>query len=192
MRINIFGASGSGVSTTGQYLAKKLKLQYFDSDDYFWKKTEPPFLYRQDPKDRNEKIKSDLEDLENWVLGGSIFQWGDNVFPPFNLVVFLYIPQEIRIDRLKKREFEKYGNSIIADQKRKQQFDTFIAWATDYDNCTGLANRNIKAHENWLQSITFPTLKIIGDLTVDQRVRLIIERLREEKLLSTSAWPYDA
>lgn len=188
MRIHIFGASGSGVTTTGQDLAKKLNLQYLDSDDYFWKKTDPPFVDRQNPKDRNNKIKSDLENLDNWILGGSVFQWGDNVFPNFDLVVFLFIPQEIRIDRLIKREFERYGDTIITEPNRKKQFENFIAWATDYDNCTGIANRNFKAHESWLQSISFPTLKIIGDFTIEQRVEHIIERMREEKLLPTSYW----
>lgn len=188
MRIHIFGASGSGVTTTGHDLAKKLNLQYFDSDDYFWKKTDPPFVDRQNPKDRNNKIKSDLENLDNWVLGGSVFQWGDNVFPNFDLVVFLFIPQEIRIDRLIKREFERYGDTIITEPNRKKQFENFIAWAIDYDNCTGIANRNFKAHESWLNTISFPTLKIIGDFTIEQRVEHIIERMREEKLLPTSHW----
>ncbi len=183
MKIHIFGASGSGVTTTGMDLAKKLNLQYFDSDDYFWKKTNPPFVDRQNPKDRNAKIKSDLENAGNWVLGGSVFQWDDIVFPNFDLVVFLFIPQEIRIDRLIRREFERYGNIIITDCNRKKQFENFIAWATDYDNCTGIANRNLKAHESWLQTVTFPTLKIIGDFTTEQRIELIIERMREEKLL---------
>ncbi|CAD0000974.1 shikimate kinase [Flavobacterium salmonis] len=105
MRIHIFGASGSGVTTTGLHLAKKLNVPYFDSDNYFWKKTNPPFLVRHNPMDRNAKVKSDLDDLQNWILGGSIFQWGDNIFPNFDLVIFLYIPREIRIARLKKREF---------------------------------------------------------------------------------------
>lgn len=185
MRIHILGASGSGVTTTGQELAKKLNLQYFDSDNYFWKNTNPSFVDRHNPKERNAKIKSDLEGLENWVLGGSVFQWGDNVFQNFDLVVFLFIQQEIRIDRLKKREFERYGNSIFTDPDRNEQFKNFIAWATDYDNSTGIANRNLKAHENWLQTISFPTLKIIGNFTTDQRIEFIIERIREEKLLST-------
>lgn len=185
MRIHIFGASGSGVTTTGQDLAKNLNVQYFDSDDYFWKKTNPPFIDKQNPIDRNAKIMSDLEGLENWILGGSVFQWGDSIFKNFDLVIFLLIPQEIRIDRLKKREFERYGNSILTDYDRKKQFDNFIAWATDYDNSTGIANRTLKAHENWLQTISFPILKIVGDFTTDQRVEQIIERMREEKLLPT-------
>lgn len=180
MRIHIFGASGSGVTTTGLALAKKLNLGYFDSDDYFWKNTNPPFQQREKPTDRNAKIISDLQKSQNWILGGSIFQWGDDVFPKFDLVIFLFISPEIRIERLKKREFERFGSIIHTDSKRKEQFKKFILWAADYDNPLGIANRNFKAHEEWLRTISSPILKLFGDFTTDERVELIMERMQQE------------
>ncbi|WP_228410094.1 shikimate kinase [Chryseobacterium viscerum] len=35
MKIHIFGASGSGVTTLGKALSEELNLEYFDSDDFF-------------------------------------------------------------------------------------------------------------------------------------------------------------
>ncbi|WP_414847104.1 shikimate kinase [Chryseobacterium sp. IT-36CA2] len=35
MRIHIFGASGSGVTTLGKALSEKLNIEYLDSDDFF-------------------------------------------------------------------------------------------------------------------------------------------------------------
>ncbi|MFD1604454.1 hypothetical protein ACFSJW_13680 [Flavobacterium artemisiae] len=103
MKILIFGASASGVTTTGKEIAKRLNVDYFDSDDYFWKLTEIPFIERNDPQQRNSKIKADLDNSKSWILGGSIFQWGEDVFPSFDLVIFLWIPADIRIERLKKK-----------------------------------------------------------------------------------------
>ena len=40
---------------------------------------------------------------ENWILGGSIIHWGENLFPEFDLIVFLWLPPEIRLKRLKER-----------------------------------------------------------------------------------------
>lgn len=37
MNIHIFGASGSGATTLGRFLAVQLNVPCFDSDDYFWK-----------------------------------------------------------------------------------------------------------------------------------------------------------
>ncbi|SEO70415.1 Adenylate kinase [Flavobacterium sp. CF108] len=178
MKIHIFGASGSGVTTTGEALSKKLNIPYFDSDAYFWEKTQTPFIIRRDPDERNSTIKSDLENQENWILGGSIFEWGENVFPEFDLVVFLYIPLEIRMERLKKREFERYGNVIYTEPERIKQFKNFITWASDYDDSKGIASRNLKAHENWLTTIESPILKISGDLTTNQRIELILEKIK--------------
>lgn len=60
MKIHIFGASGSGVTTLGKALAKKLNLTYFDSDEYFWIHTDPPFTTKRNPKERNDLIKMAL------------------------------------------------------------------------------------------------------------------------------------
>lgn len=177
MKIHIFGASGSGVTTTGKTLAQKLNFDYFDSDDYFWESSETPFTIKRKEAERNSKIIADLNASQNWILGGSIFQWNAD-FPDFDLVVFLWIPSEIRIERLHEREFKRYGNVIYNDPKRIKQYEDFISWASDYDNHYGIANRNLKAHEEWLEKISFPVLRIMGDLTIEQRIELIIEKLQ--------------
>jgi len=185
MKLHIFGASGSGVTTTGKALAQKLKLTYFDSDDYFWLKTEPPFTEKQNREERNYLIAQDLNNTESWVLGGSIIQWGDNIFPTFDLIIFLYLPRNIRIDRLKKREYERYGDRIFTDPDKVKHFEDFLKWANDYDDNSGIATRTLQAHENWLKNIDSPILKIIGDLTTDERIELITTRLSKERLLPT-------
>ncbi|WP_194777913.1 AAA family ATPase [Pararhodonellum marinum] len=184
MKLHIFGASGSGVTTLGKFLAKKLGLKYFDSDDYFWIKTEPPFTQRRDPNERNHLIAKDISEIENWILGGSIINWGENFFPDFDLIIFLYLPNEIRIERLKKRELERYGDTIYTDPKRAKQFTEFIAWATDYDHNTGLANRTLDAHNTWLAQAKNPVLKIIGNKTLDEKLNLILDELVNKKIVT--------
>ncbi len=188
MKINILGASGSGVTTTGNALAVQLNIPYFDSDDYFWKLTPSmPFSVRENKELRNQKIKLELSVLKSWVLGGSIFQWGEAVFPEFDLIIFLWIPPQIRVDRIKLREFNRYGNIIYKDPERKKQFDDFVIWAQDYDHVSGIANRNIYAHKKWLATMNCPILEIIGDFTTDQRIELIkmkINELKNNKLLT--------
>ncbi len=177
MKLHIFGASGSGVTTLGQSLAEKLGLKYLDSDDYFWFNTEPPFTNRRNSNDRNQLVLKDINETKYWILGGSIICWGDNIFPNFDLIIFLYLPNEIRIERLKKRELERYGDIIYTNEKRVKQFNDFVAWATDYDNNTGLANRTLIAHKIWLTQTKNPVLEIIGDLTLDEKLKLILDRL---------------
>lgn len=58
MRINIFGDLGTGVTTMGEKLSKVLKVPYYDSDDYFWEKTDPPYI----------KNKHYENDIHNWAI----------------------------------------------------------------------------------------------------------------------------
>jgi adenylate kinase family enzyme len=180
MKLHIFGASGTGVTTLGRALSTKLKIPYFDSDDYFWEHSDPPFTVRRDPVKRNELIKADLEKEDSLILGGSVIDWGDQILPSFNLIVFLWLPPEIRLDRLTVREYARYGDQLTADPNRRKQFHKFMAWAADYDTCTGVANRTIVAHEQWLKKQTCPILEIRENITTEQRMEIILSRLREE------------
>jgi adenylate kinase family enzyme len=176
MKIHIFGASGSGVSTLGEKLSGHLQIPYFDTDFYYWEKSDPPFTVRRNPKVRNEMIISDMRPHESWILGGSVISWGDRLFPLFDLAVFLWIPPEIRIERLKKRELERYGHVIFTDPARNQQYLDFIDWASGYDS-ESLAGRTIASHEKWISSIDIPVLQIRADITIEQRFRLVLDEM---------------
>ena len=56
----------------------------------------------------------------DWVLSGSLDEWGGPVLALFDLVAFLYVPTEIRLHRLRDREIA----SVWLDWTR-----TFIEWA---------------------------------------------------------------
>ncbi len=185
MKMNILGASGSGVTTMGQSLAGRWHVPYVDSDDYFWEKTEPPFTTKRDPQLRNQMIHEELSKNKDWILGGSVINWGDKVFPDFDVVVFLYIPSDIRIKRLKRRELTRYGEVIHTNPTRREHFEQFILWASDYDHNAGVANRTLHAHEAWLATQKAPIIRLIGDITTQERVRLTIEKLNEFQLIGS-------
>lgn len=176
MRLHIFGASSSGVTTLGLALSVKLSIPYIDSDDYFWERSEPPYTLRRKPAERNALIQQALQPA-SWILGGSVIDWGENVFPAFDLVVFLWIPPAIRMERLKKRELERYGTVIYTDASRQQQYEDFLAWAAAYDQGTGIARRTLQAHERWMQQLSCPVLQLRGDLTTAERVEQVINNI---------------
>ena len=47
MRTLITGASGSGTSTLARSVAARLGIAVFDTDDYFWLPTSPPFVSKR-------------------------------------------------------------------------------------------------------------------------------------------------
>ena len=174
MKLHIMGASCSGSTTLGNALAQKLGTPYFDSDEYFWEKTNPPFTTKRNPALRNEMLIHDIAKHDSWIIGGSLLKWELNL--TFDLIVFLYIPHEIRMERLRKRELERYGDIILTAPVRNQQYLDFMEWARGYDD-NPTPGRTLAAHENWLAQQTCPILEIRGDYSVEERIRLVLEHI---------------
>ena len=113
-RILIFGASGVGTTTLGSLLAKRLNIPQYDTDDYFWIKTDIPFTERREASQRIELLKADIQSHASWVISGSLCGWGDFAIPMFTLAVFLWVPHEPRMERLHVREIQRYGVEAIS------------------------------------------------------------------------------
>jgi adenylate kinase family enzyme len=157
--IHIFGASGSGATTIAQGVCSKTNFSHFDSDDYFWLPTLLPFTVERDRKECLNLMMNDMHASNQWILSGSVAGWGDALLPFFDLVVFVYVPQDIRIERLKKREFERYGDRILPGGDRYQHSLDFIEWASAYDAGTG-SGRSLSKHEALLKKVTCPVIRL--------------------------------
>ncbi|HWK37426.1 MAG TPA: hypothetical protein VNR88_00770, partial [Hyphomicrobium sp.] len=88
-RIHIMGAPGSGTTTVGRALASALALPHHDTDDYYWRPSDPPY---QNPRPLEERLQLAREMFlprPGWVLSGSVDSWGTDVAAMLDLVVFL-------------------------------------------------------------------------------------------------------
>ena len=177
MKILIMGASCAGSTTLGIALGKQLGCVVFDSDEYFWEKSAIPFTVRRNPELRNKMIISDTAKQDNWIITGSMVSWGDVWLHIFNLVVFLYIPHHIRMQRLKTREIQRYGDQIFTDPIRAKLYQDFVQWASGYDDNT-TNGRTLQVHETWLSKVSSPVLEIRGDTTVEERVELVLKKIK--------------
>jgi uridine kinase len=167
VNILIMGASGSGQTTLGEALASKLAFTFLDADDFYWLPTTPAY---QEKRDMNSKLSLILSAMESKsvVVAGSIIDWGSALENSFNLVVFLSLDTDIRISRLKVREQQELG---FVD-------DEFIAWATEYEN-PDFYSRNRVKHLNWLASQQAKVVSIDGDLSVEQRMILVLSAMNK-------------
>lgn len=178
MRIHILGASGSGTTTLGQHLYQRTGIPHFDSDYYFWLPTNPPFIEKRDPAERLAMLNKDLAGLDSYILTGSVVGWGEAMKAKFDLVIFLYVPPQIRLERLKQREFERYGEVIYSDPKRNKQYLDFMEWAGGYDR-EDFTGRSKTGQERWLEGMACSVLRIEGDTTIEERVVQSVEKIKE-------------
>ena len=66
--IHIYGASGSGTSTLGRYLAEQFHYAFLDSDDYFWLPTDPKFTTKRPIAERVPLMRQDIAAAENGAV----------------------------------------------------------------------------------------------------------------------------
>ena len=176
MKLYLFGASGSGVTTLGKALADRLDYPYLDSDDFLWEKTDPPYTTKRDKAERNQALTDLLCSNPNIILGGAVTSWGLECLNEFDLAVFLYVPAETRVQRLQQRERERFGDKVDHDPIMRQNFEGLITWAAGYDT-DHECGRGYPKHEAWLSSPPCPVLEIRGDVSVEERIQIIFNRL---------------
>lgn len=112
--IHIYGASGSGTSTLGRYLAQRLDFAFLDADDYFWLPTDPKFTKKRPIEQRAPLMQQDIAKAENGaVVSGSLVGWGDALIPKFTLAVRVVTDTPTRLARIKQREYARFGSRIL-------------------------------------------------------------------------------
>jgi adenylate kinase family enzyme len=176
-RIHVTGASGSGTTTLGAALAVRLCCAHFDADDFFWLPTDPPYRGKREPKARNELLIRNLSAHRDWVQSGSLTGWESGAERLIDRVVYLLVPTELRIARLRAREEVTFGAEAIAPGGSQHElFLEFIDWAERYDTA-GLEQRSRATHEAWLRELSCPVLRISGEHAVEDCVGLVLKWL---------------
>lgn len=163
-RINIVGGPGSGTTTLGQALSTRLGFGFADADDFYWKSTTPPFKEKFDADARLEMLLGRLRTFDGCIVSGSICGWGAELENSFDLVIFLSLATDLRLQRIQARELARFGGANPA----------FVAWAAQYDEGR-LPGRSRPRHEAWLAGRQCRIMRFEGDQNIGQRIDQIIE-----------------
>jgi adenylate kinase family enzyme len=167
-RIHILGASGSGTSTLGHEVARRLGCAFLDTDDFYWLSTDPPYERKRPVAERLSLLRAEMLGRESWVLAGSLCGWGDVLAESFDAVVFLELERSVRMDRLQARERKRYGARIEPGGDRHASNEAFLEWAAAYDE-GDLNVRSRRLHTQWLEDLP-PSTRVVrldSNLTVD-------------------------
>lgn len=158
-RVHIFGASGSGTTTLGRALAEQLQCRHFDSDDFYWQPGSKPFSCRRPRDERIHELKTQVLAEPDWVVSGSLCGWGDLLIPSFTLAVFVQLDSKVRLQRLRARELQRYGEQIFEGGERHAATQAFLDWAAGYDDGDH-GTRSLRRHETWIKTLACPLLRL--------------------------------
>jgi hypothetical protein len=175
-RIHILGASGSGTSTLGSALARRLGVPHVDSDSFFWLPTDPPYTTPRPVEERQALLTRRLPIAAHWVFSGAATRWAAPLEPHYDLVVFLRLDPAIRMHRLRGREAGRWGARIQPGGDMAALNAAFITWAEAYDTA-GSLRRGLLTHETWLADQTAPVLRLDSLAPVTDLVAAVVDRL---------------
>ena len=156
-RIHIFGASGAGTSTLGRALADALASQHFDTDDFYWVPTDPPFCEKRPIPERRALMQQVFLPRRDWVLSGSIDSWSDGIADRFTHAVFLELDTDLRMDRLRSREMLRFP--AAPDPEERAAVDAFLDWARHYDSGSQ-PGRSRPRHDAWMVHLACPVQRL--------------------------------
>ncbi len=132
MIIHIMGASGSGTTSLGEYLAKKLDFEVIESDYYKWEQTIPEFQIMRKKEESDRLLIDKIKSSKDLIISGSLHS-NPVTFPYIDLIIYLKCPTKIRMERILKRDKELGRNSLESDGEVKENFLGFLYLAKNYN-----------------------------------------------------------
>jgi shikimate kinase len=168
--IIVCGCNGSGKSTLGKELARKLKYTFLDIEDYYFpnKSTDYTYDFPRSRKEVESLLLDDMKKCNNFVLASVKGNFGKEIVSLFTTAVIINVLKEIRLQRVKSRSFQKFGNRILPSgdlyEKEKQFFDM-------------VASRTELIVEEWLHSTNCSVVRIDGTKPIVENVEQITNEL---------------
>lgn len=170
-KIIICGLNGAGKSTLGQALAEKTGWIFKDVEDYYFPKTDPSYPYAVQ-RTEEEIVKLMYEDFcnnDNLIFAGVRGNYSPEIAAMFTLAVFVKVPKEIRMERVRKRAFDKFGIRVL------QGGDLYERETAFYDI---IEKRTDKTVTDWLETLHIPVIQIDGRKRPEENVKFILEVLK--------------
>lgn len=174
-RVAITGPPGGGVTTLGRALAGRIGAVHIDTDDHYWVATDPPYRERREIPERLRRIFAEQARTGRWVLSGTLDGWAAPAAAEAELVLFLEVPTQVRLERLRRRESLRFGDMLLPGGAMHEIHRDFIEWAAHYDDGTQ-PGRSRPRHEKWLAGLDVPVLRLDGLRPVEALVAEILER----------------
>ena len=169
--IIVCGLNGTGKSTLGKALAKELDFCFIDNEDLYFPKTSQHYTYAS-PRSREEVEKilfREIKAHENFVFASVKGDFGEYIYPFFQYAVLIHVPKDIRIQRVKNRSFQKFGNRILPGGDLYETEENFFRL---------VESRAENTVEEWVRSLSCPVIRIDGTKPMEENVHFIMEQIK--------------
>ena len=166
MGIIICGLNGAGKSTLGKALAEKMHFHFIDIENLYFSKTNPNYMYAS-PRTREEVKKILLHEIrthENFIRTSVKGDYGEDIHSFFQYAILPDVPRDIRLQRVKERSFQKFGNRMLSGGDLFEQEEKFFRF---------VESRNENIVEEWVKSLKCPVMRVDGTKPIDENINFI-------------------
>ena len=171
--IMIIGPSGSGKTTLGKLVADKLEYPYFDVDDYIWKKdTKKPYTVMYSREEKISRLNNDILPYEHFVMAGSMSSFHYAFDDKFEMMVFLYVEPDIRVERVHNRAVEHFGERI---REGGDMFDNHMSFLESVRNYEKDGSPNLNEQRKWMDELNCLKLELDGTDSLEDNANRVVE-----------------
>ncbi len=169
--IVICGLNGAGKSTLGKALAEKLDFYFIDNEKLYFPKTDPGYIYASSRtrEDVAKLLYCEIKAHENFVFTSVKADYGEAMYPFFNYVVLIDVPKNVRLQRVKNRSFQKFGDRMLPGGDLHRQEEDFFAF---------VKSRAENTVEQWVQSLHCPVIHVDGTKPIEENIKIIIDQIQ--------------
>lgn len=164
--IQICGLNGCGKSTLGKALAERIGFHFIDNEYLYFSRQNAEEAYAN-PKSRAEVemlLMDEVSKHPDFVFSAVKGDYGIDIVPMYNYVIVIDVPKEIRIQRVRNRSFQKFGDRMLIGGDLYGQEEAFFQM---------VESRQDNYIENWLREINCPIIRVDGTKPIEENVEYI-------------------
>ncbi|MFE3976495.1 AAA family ATPase [Peribacillus simplex] len=175
MKVQIIGGSGTGKSTLAKFISEKEQIKWIDTDHYLWE--DESFTRNNLIEKRNELYQKDMESCSDYVASGSIFSWCPTGFNNRDLLVFLFLDESIRMERLRNRELKRNVSEMWLDENGEYTSD-FLEWCKTYRTKVDKSMAGTYAEQSYQMKLSkSPVLSLDSSRPLEELYAEILNRI---------------
>ena len=152
-------------------------FSFIDIENLYFPKTNPNYIYAS-PRTRKEVEKLLLHEIKthkDFILASVKGDYGEDIYSLIQYAILLDVPKNIRLQRVKKRSFQKFGKRMLSGGDLFEQEEKFFRF---------VESRNESTVEEWVKSLKCPVMRIDGTKSIDENTNLIITLMQGKNLFA--------
>ena len=168
--IVICGLNGCGKSTLGRALAEKIAYHFIDIEDLYFTRTseESPYTNARSREEVIELLLNEVQINKNFVFATVKGDYGNDISQFYKCVVLIRVPKDIRMQRVRNRSFQKFGDRMLEDGDLHESEEHFFRL---------VESRAEEYAEKWLRSLQCPVIIADGTKPVEENISLILGQI---------------